>query len=510
MHRHNPALYVEVNLKRLAVTIGFLIVLAYVAGTIALTIFWGNRPHSPITYVDVAWPGNWKNIRPKKGQMVIAQADEYFEKGKMREAFFLYRSGLRMYPADQNARLVYAKMLASANMLERAGNVLAEGLDYGYPENEEYLSILLQIISLQQNQVLLTEIAPKLLETEEIAGNPKKKYALLQQYMQAQILSGDYLGAIATGESINADPDAPFDGHNVIIASYLRMGAIDQAEAYIASLDEKTRQQPDLRLLEASTLAQSGQIDEMMSVLRQLFQDYPSGWKIQLSALQLIIRFAPPKQAEAYMDLFTSTHLGNPQALSGLAVFLTDLPDSKRMKHMLDFITEQRPQMAPSFEFFLVQALLTEGKFQESKKLYNNFILKVPADSKEINVIHAFGQILSATTDGGSGARTELLKILRAERFPPEVYWEAAHAMQMAGYEDTALEVLNVAADLYPTHPSLIALRDAVSNQDASIANKLSGDTLDNPLPQTPGGGYDQDSGRYNPGVTEKDLETAP
>ncbi len=509
IHRHNPALFVEVNLKRLFVTLGLLLVLAYFIITAALAVFFGNRPHSPVTYWDVAWPGNWDTIRPKQGQMLIAQADEYFEQGKLREAFSLYRSGLRMYPEDQDARLILAKMLAGANMVERAGDVLAEGLDYGYPENEEYLAVLLQIISIQQNQQLLTQIVPKLLQAEEIAGDPKKKYALLQQYMQAQLLSGDYLGAIATAESTNADPDAPQKAHNVILAGYIRMDATDQALDYYQGLDEETQKTPAMLLLYASALAQSGQTDAMMAVLRNLFREYPSAWRVQLSALQLILRFGQPKQSEAYMELYLNTHLGNLQALNALAVFLTDMPDSQRMGQMLTHIQKQRPIIAPTFEFFLVQALITEGKFQQAKKLYQAWLPKVPADSEERSVIEAFGLILSAATDGGLGARAELLDNLRQNRYPPEVYWEASLAMTQAGYDDTALEILNIASNLYPTHPSLANMRERLTDPDAARENRLN-DHLTKSLGPDSGNNYSTDNANYNPGITEKDLEDNP
>lgn len=507
MHRHNPALYAEFHLKRLVTTFFFLLILGYLSITAALAVFWGNRPHSPITYWDVFWPGNWDTIRPQQGQMLIAQADEAREAGKLREAFILYRNGLRMYPHDQEARLIFAKMLAGSGLLERAGKALAEGLQYGYPEDPEYLGVLSQIIGVQQNQELLTEIVPTLLREESIANDPEKKYPLLNQYMKAQLISKDYLGAIATAEQLNADPDAPAKAHEVIIGAYMSMGATDQALDYVAALPEEEREKPSIKLGEAGALGEAGRTQQMMRVLQSLYRQNPSDWQIQLAALQLMIRYATVAQADSYMELYISTHLKNIKALNALAVKLTDLPDSARLQRMINRVIQQRPELGPSYAFFMIQALLTEGKFKEADQLYGAWIKQVKEDSPKIALIKVFGSILEAATDGGSGARNELLKELRSTRFPPEVYWEAAYAMYQSGHTDTAISVLNAAANFYPAQTSLQQLRKHIMDPEQTPFDTLQSRTrgIGNSTASR-----SNEAGSYDAGITEQDVEDQP
>lgn len=462
-HKHQNAMFVEIHLARFFTTLALLFVMAYLAIVSALTVFWGNRPHSPITFWDVFIPTNWSDIRPKQGQMLIAQADESLQLGEGRDAFFLYRAGLRMYPQDTEARLKLALMFASANMYTQAASLLEEGLEYGVPENDQYLKTLFQVIQIEDNHPATTRVVPRLIASGYLDDKPRLRYSLIRQWMLAQLLTEDYIGLLDNAERINADPEAPYKAHDMVVASLSRSGAEDDALEYIESLPESSRQEPAIMVLEASVLHQLERDGEMMALLQKLFRYFPNAFPMQINAIVLMLDSGLNRQADAYIDLFLANHKRNARALNALATRLTDYPDSARLWQLVEFCREHLPRLVPTMDFYYAQALVTEGKFEEASDFLDESNLLDLSSSEDEGHIEVFDLIVSSVTDAGQKTRAELVEALRSKKWEAEIYWEAARALYLNDDARTALDVMNIAQKYYPYHPSLSALRDNIT-----------------------------------------------
>lgn len=512
-HKHSKALFVDVYLGRLFFSIGLLAVLGYIFGALALSIYWGRHDHSKIGFLDTLLPTRWSQIGPLQGQMLIKQADEALEKaqdnpGYARAAFFLYRSGLSKYPQDEHARLMLARFFTSAQMYEKAARVLADGLKYGMPEDKAYIPAMLEIIQLRGNHPLSVEVIPKLLEFETYSKNPKTKYPLYRQLMLSQLQSEDYIGLLKTAETINAYPDAPFKAHDMVVTALARMGSVDEALDYVNGLPSAAQDTPAILLLKASVLNEAGEKDEMMAQLQRLFRDHPQAWMVQINAIMLMLNAGETRQADAYITLYLNSHSQNHQAINNLAIRLTDRPDSKRVERLLKFCETRRPELVESMQFFEIQALITEDKFDEAMELLDAWAAMMPDDYEDAHYEEIFGNILRAVTQRGQDTRLALAESLESRKWEAEIFWEAARALYADGQYDAAIQVLNIALDSYPYHPSIINLRDNVlSDQKAAKGKRASGSTgaRESLLKDTKSTSTNDD--RYNIGITEKDLE---
>ncbi|WOO43227.1 hypothetical protein [Rubellicoccus peritrichatus] len=515
-HAHSSAIFFDVHLGRLFLNLGFLLVFGYIFGALALSIYWGRHEHSKIGFMDVLLPNRWSQIRPMQGQMLIANADAMLEDAQKdpqlgRVAFHLYRSGLRMYPQDHHARLMLARFFVSAQMYEQAAEVLAEGLDYGMPEDKAYVPALLEIIQLRGNHPLSVKVIPKLLEFETYAENPKTKYPLYRQLMLSQLQGEDYIGLLKTAETINADEDSPFKAHDMIVTALSRMGSVDEALDHLNDLPDAIKRTPAILLLKASVLNEAGEKTEMMAQLQSLFRDFPQAWNAQINAIMLMIKADEGRQANAYITLFLNNHSQNYKAISNLAVRLTDLPDSERIKTMLEFCKTRRPELVSSMEFFYIQALTTEGNFEEAVKQFNAWSAKLPDNYEDQHYEEVFGKILKAVTQRGQDTRLALIESLESRKWEAEIFWEAARALHDNGQFEEATQVLNIALNTYPYHPSIISLRDTViEDQEAAKSESLSIDTIDSRESLDALSERNTSSSKdnlYDIGITEKDLE---
>lgn len=487
MHKHDHALFIELYVGRLLAMLGLLAGAAYIAAVIALTLFWGNRPHSPVTAWDVAWPGNWSSIHPKLGQMQIKQAEEYLEQGKGTEAFHTLRAGLRMYPQDSDARLTLALLFASAQMYSQAASVLEEGLRYGIPENKEYTRVLFQLMRIEGNHPMMTRVIPVFLEDGHYADQPKVRYALMRQLMIAQLLDEDFIGLMETAEAINDDPDAPYKAYDMAVAAMLGSGSEDDALVYLQALPGDIRAKPSIMLLEASVYHRVKDDAAMMAILQPLFRNYPHAYREQIQAIKLMLTSGRNQRAGAYIDLFLKNHAHHFKAIDSLAMLLTDLPDSERLQSVIDFVVRGNPAYRPKMEFYAVQALVTENRFMEAQATFEAAGLSNPAITEQDKHIRIFDLLLKALTNPGGQSRAVLLAALREGKWDGEVYWEAGRALYADGQRQAALDILNLALNAYPYNTALKGLRETVTNEEALAPPRNTDDLLQTYAEESPG-----------------------
>lgn len=457
--RSRESWFVDVYPGRLAAMLVVLGIACYFAGTVALYVFWNKRPHNQITYLDVVLPTRWSDIRPKQGQMLIAYADEMLQEKKIREAFHMLRTGLRLYPQDQDARLTLASIMISAGMTNQAGKLLLDGLQYGYPENSNYLAALFQIVKHQEDLDLLTLSLPVLLRYTEVSEDDERKYSLLRQLMFAQLATGKHLELLATAERVNTDDNSPYKAHDMIVTAHVGMGNPQVARDYLEGLEAGYRNIPSMMLIEATLYNELDDRAAMLAVIERLFRSQPTAWPQQTQAILLLARTGEDRWARAYLDLYLSKFRQNKDAIQRLGAALTDMPSSALIESMMKNLVVDHPGYGPSMKFFLAQALITEGRFAEARPVFDEVRPALLSDPEnEINVA-IFDLILRAAIERGQGSQATLINALREHRYVAEIYWEAALAMQQSGQTQAAREIINYGLTLYPSQPALQELR---------------------------------------------------
>ncbi|WP_269539506.1 tetratricopeptide repeat protein [Cerasicoccus fimbriatus] len=475
--KHNKAISIELELKRLVWFGMFMSILLYLGIGFGAYLLRARQPYNQISYADVLMaPINAKGLVQKQGETQILQARDDLANGQVMQAFYKYRSGVRRVPEDFDARLELAQFYIAAGLYVEAVDLLIEGLDYKYPEKSVYLTSLIQLCQYTENNPAIMRAAPKILNYPEIEDNQPLKLALLKLLLRAQIIEQDYANAITTADHLNeVDPNAHY--HDTITFAYLKMGAYEDARQYLNTLDAETLSEPQLTLMQGY-LAQS-QEDEAKArkIYHSLFRDHPQAWNAQMDAIILMYANGDTAAADALLDLYLAVHRRNMQAITSIAAQFTDQPDSQKVKRLMRIVGLESPDLFGALWFYYIQALVTEGKFEEAYQEYLAVKPAAPKDPSAAPILGAYKQILEAATQKSAGEYNDLVKYMQTHRMVPEIYWEAAEAMRKVRAYETSERILNAGMAAYPFSRMLSSLRKQVLNEQKE-AEFLSSQTV--------------------------------
>lgn len=502
--RHNAAITIELFLKRAFWFAAIFGMVAYFGGAFALYLYRANMPHNKITYWDILQaPVNMSNITHKQGEMQLLQAKDDLENGKVLEAFFKYRAGIRRVPEDHQARMQLAQFFIASGMNVKATDLLAEGLDYGYP-GKPYLRVIMLLTQHTQNNPALLKTIPKMLAFPEVQEDAETRVSLLQLLLRAQIVEQDYAGAIKTSEQLN-DEALPKHYYDAILFCFLRMGAYDEANRYYQEeLPEELHTDPQIILLHGYLLMSQGMDEEARTAFYSLFRDYPTAWRSHMDAIVLLQRNGETAAADSLLDLYLALHRRNGSALTGISAQFTDLPSSEHVRRIVGNIKTDAPELYGSIWFFYVQALVTEGQFEEAQRHLEILLPAAPKDPNAAATIKSYELILDAAMGRSAGEYTTLVKFLETNRLPIEMYWEAGEAMRKVGAYTTAELILNAGLDAFPFSRSLSSLRKVVlkDQQNSEFQSDLT-------VARVRDSGYSDESLRADP-IEERVIGDAP
>jgi tetratricopeptide (TPR) repeat protein len=93
-------------------------------------------PRNRVAYADLAFPWRWRHLDRLRGEALVADGRELIAARRVPEGLALLRQGLERNPADAGARLDIARTFAAMRLAPRAGKLLREALDHGYPGRE--------------------------------------------------------------------------------------------------------------------------------------------------------------------------------------------------------------------------------------------------------------------------------------------------------------------------------------------------------------------------------------
>ncbi|WP_309397225.1 hypothetical protein [Cerasicoccus maritimus] len=460
--KHNRAISIEVELKR-CVWFGFFIaVFLYFAGGFGAYLLRARQPFNQITYLDVLQaPFNMEQLVRKQGETQLLQAREDLKNGQVIQSFYKYRSGVRRIPDDFQARLELAQFYIASGLTVDAVNLLIEGLEYGYPDQSEYLVTLMKLCQYTDNNPAIMRAVPKILEFNEIEDNEPLKLALLKLLLRAQLMEQNYTGVVDTSYHLNeVDPGRNYD--DSIVFAYIKMGAFGDAEQYLDSLPPEEAANPQLILMRGSLMQAQDNETAARQIFHSIFRDYPSAWNVQMDAILIMYGNGDTAAADALLDLYLAIHRGNMNAITSIAAQFTDLPDSMKVKRLMRIVGMESPDLLGSLWFYYIQALVTEGEFAEAKKEFDTIKPSAPKQPDAAPILSAYEKILVAATQRSAGEYNDLVNFMVANRMVPEIYWEAAEAMRKVKAYDPAERILNAGLEKFPFSRMLSNLRKQV------------------------------------------------
>lgn len=478
--KHNKALTVEFVPARAAFFAVLVAVIVYFGAAVALYSWRVRVPHNHIGFGDILIaPLNYDRIVRLQGRTNLDQAKEYLEKGRVLEAFYKYRAGVARVPEDHQARMTLAQFYVGSGFRGEATELLIEGLNYGSPEDRRYITLLVAMMRYDSNYPALIRVLPKVLAFPEMRDDARSCLILRQLLLKAQLVERDYAGIVDTVAMINEEPGLENAYQDTVAYALIRMGAYDEAKAFMDGLEGDVADQPKIMLLRAMLAMETGDFFRARSLYRQLFRDYPAAWRSHMDAILVLIADGREQDAEELLNLYMSMHRRNGSAILAIASRFTDMPDSERVAQVFKSVSRDAPELYGELWFYYVQALVTEGKFDEANLEFQRLLPTAPKDPTSAQIIEAYRLILAAATVRSAGEYTELVDHLLENRFRDEIYWEAAEAMRKVHAYDAAETILNEALSEYPYNRVLSRLRKRVlveqgefeSNQEDRIAS---------------------------------------
>lgn len=136
---------------RIGVLVSTLGIIGYVglATTIWYHLRW-NRQYTSIQWTDVAFPWNWREMRNKQGNDLIASVGRLFEAQRYREGIFNLIAGVRLAPENLEGRVLLAAIQREMGRHDLSAMTLDEGWQHA-SGNIEYMGTVLQAhLALQQ------------------------------------------------------------------------------------------------------------------------------------------------------------------------------------------------------------------------------------------------------------------------------------------------------------------------------------------------------------------------
>jgi len=472
--KHNKAITIELNLRRGLFFSLFAAIALYFAGAVALYGWRLTVRNNHIGFADVLIaPFTLDRISRLQGQTNLDNARELLEQGKFSDAFYNYRAGVARLPEDFEARLELAQFYIAAGYVPEGTDLLVRGLEHGYPENPDYLKLMLASIQYVDNNPALLKFIPKMLAFPEVKNSRAKRVAMLQLLLRAQLVEQDFAGVIATSHLLNEEKlEKTF--YDTALFARLKMGAFADAESYLESIPESEKKEPDIRLLEAILIYEDRDRSAGRQAFQALFREFPNQWKLQMDAIMFLYQEGDRRASRELMNVYATLHRRNAAALAALAGRLTDAPDSEKVLEFASMIGEFHPQFFGALSFYYVQSLITEGDFAKANQEMELLRPAAPADENEAVIFDAYDLIVKAGVGRSKGEFAALRNHLAEHRLPPEVYWEAAEALRKIGEFSTAEMILNSALGKYPFDRSLSRIRDLVLQQSSDVERRTS------------------------------------
>lgn len=338
---------------------------------------------------------------PRDASILTLMAQAYERDGNrdlMRESLALAVQAANRAP-DESLR--YAQLLASENKLIPAESVLIDALRIA-PGNVSLLVPLGQIYLTMQDWPRATTVAAEL----ETQTDPAARTAA--QSLRATILAGqqDTDQAIGYLQGLVSQGKGGLDAKVAILRAHLASGQNDKALAYATSLLAENPDDPDLRFIDASVRALTGDTAGAEARYRKLLDED----KTRVAAWMALAR----------------TILGDParidQANAVIDEGLAAVPDSAELKWAKAGFLERKGDIDGAIAVY-------EGLYKEN--------------SANPVIANNLASLLSSyRTDPDSLARAEVIaRRLRGSDMPPYQDTYGWIAYQRGNYEDAAKEL---------------------------------------------------------------------
>lgn len=443
----------------------------YMAGAgVGVAYLEKQNPHNRVTYLDLVWPGRWKNLEKLRGEALIARGEELLKLGHFNGGFALLRAGLARHPADHATRLKIAKIYVAMRLRIQAEQLLRAGFEHGYP-GRDYVGFALLLATdagRDAERSALCELARAGLAAEAPGTFPAGEARWLdEQTVEAWRAAGRHAEAEAWVEARYGEAD-PFRRETVALAM-LETGRAAEAVAFVSRwVGEAPREVVALRLLirACRSAGDHAGLDAALARLRALTPARAQPLVVAVGAQYLAAR---PEAARAALDELLFRHGADTELFFDLSNVLADLGYSEGLDRLDAEARERGLTLLP----------MVWGRFQLSANrrdwpaILNEAAKLAETPGPEFPPAHVRYQetvvrLARACLDGATGTQSALVEIVADHPPVLSLYRLIIESLLDAGRATTAHRILTLAEGAFANSEVIVALRGRIESRLAA------------------------------------------
>lgn len=461
---------------------GALGVVGYFAGAMALTYWFSQNPYSQVGLPDVlTWPVRREHMTRLRGRAWLAQGRDALKARRWGEGVFLLGRGLEVCPDDLDARLKLAQAYLVFGERQRGLAFLAEGPLHGQP-SRLYLQEALQMAAGDEDWERVLTICERSLPRVTGMDVGSERQWLLGQKLQALIALDRAGEAVKAAEAEGDAAGAPVQQQRAL--ALLALSRTGDALTFLNHWRESgtTEMQPVIIRLQARALREAGRMDDLEQALEELRRLHPS--LAEPSAFGVTERVRAGRGAEAALADYVFRFGHTLENLMLLAQPLAQIPAAPLIERLVKAAAERGLPVRP-LQVKLVDAWIRAGNWPAAARLVAELAPQFAPNSAEASsaangqpppLVEIQARIwyegirrLSAAVSSPATGSQELVKqFVQLNRLSLDAVQFIATALRRAGREETAREVLAVAARTFPASPWVRAQQ--TSNESALAA----------------------------------------
>ena len=156
----------------------------------------------------VGLPFTLKTYRQTKGEFFLKQGLTAAEENRWRDAFDLLQRGLPAQPANEEARLMLARIYLMAQRPDQAKTIFLEGLEFRSDAQNEYIRTVLTFLFNQQADSTVVEIADSLLSRNDLTDDIRNTLLVARLYANFNRDQFEDAQKLLKGNSLEDSPQA--------------------------------------------------------------------------------------------------------------------------------------------------------------------------------------------------------------------------------------------------------------------------------------------------------------
>lgn len=437
----------------------------YIGGAAVVTRLFARAPHNQIGFADVlTWPVRRQHMAELRGRSWIARGLDELKARHWREGELLLRRGLGTCPDDNEGRFALAQFYLVTGRRAQAVELLTKAAQHGLPP-----------ASWRDQTLALTTTGGDWSSTLRFCDGCLNRMDDPAQWAERQPLLAHKMAAlIKLDRAAEALELATADGDMAGVAvktervrALLALGRPDEAAELLAHWQASAVPAllPRILQLRAQALREAGRSDEMETVLAELRALHPARPEPQAFAVEQHARAG--RGGAAALEDFIFRFGASAANLMLVVRPLAQIPDVPLVQRTIAAATQQGFSLRP-FQVQLAEALLRQGDWSGLSAVVAELAPQMGSLDRDSQVWFEWIQSLSGALNSTTPlAQRRLVEVFQARLLGLESQHLTVDALQRAGRNETARDVLGVALKLYPESPRLMAGKSRV---EAAIA----------------------------------------